>query len=99
MLLARSLCWIDRYTVRQPLDEPGNFLLPVAEVLSRLPRSRCRPLDHRTSSEEVGADLFQPVAQSPRRNAIVPVISRDGGPFFLADVAEIAELQARLYLG
>ena len=99
MLLVRSLCWIDRYVVRQPLDERSDFLLPVAEVLSRLPRSRCRPLDHRPSSEEVGADLFQPVTQSPRRKAIVTVIARDGGSFFLANVVEIAELQARLYFG
>ena len=82
----------ERLEQRRGLDR--RFLLPVAFLV---PERRPR---HRLSGEslQIAPALFQPLGESQRREAVVPVVALDLGPKRLRDTGRVARFEPHLDL-
>ena len=78
-MLLSVLLVIHGHVMSEAIDKRGDLLLPVGQILSGLSRFRRRPIDDRTRLDQPGTHVLQPVAKLPGRQAVVAVVTLDGG--------------------
>ena len=93
VLFGISLRYVHRHVVDQPMDEGGDLFLPVGQVLVGVIRLRRRPVDHRARFDQFGTQRLQPIAQLPRRAAIVAVVVLDDGSVLILDSFDVVQLK------
>ena len=96
-VVQRAFAVVVRYVFEQPCTKRINLCLSLGNLFGRIATCELRPRDFLATLYQIAPDVLQPVAQSHRRDAIVPVVALNDSPHFLGHFGATARFQQPLH--